>query len=105
MQQLLPLLCMLACPVGMAIMWWMGRDIKNQTQAQAEDKNSILNLPTSNVNPAERVVLLKARLAQMQAEQTNIAEKIERIASENVVQPEKPVELTRQESVQAGRPG
>lgn len=102
MQLLLPFLCMLACPVGMAIMWWMGRGMNNQ--AEAQDKNPPANLPTPNVNPAERVVLLKARLDQMQAEQANITEKIEQLVSENETQPERPGELRSREPVQAGRP-
>lgn len=94
MQQLLPWLCMLACPVGMGIMWWIGRDKNAQGQSQFPDtpsssvRNELNDQLVNTSNPDERMALLKARLSLMQNQQASLTEQIERMSSENEALPD-----------------
>ncbi len=105
MQQLLPLLCMLACPVGMGLMWLMNRPKKEkaiQDPLHSSSAYQPANLPEASSDKRERLALLKTRLSLLEVQQSNMVQQMELLSDESAVEtrpvkPEKPVPAVQEQ--------
>jgi hypothetical protein len=82
-ENLVSLLALLACPVGMGLMMrLMMRGNKDQAMGSMPAESPAADRPAADVDPAERLTALRAQLREVQARQGVVAEQIAGLSAE-----------------------
>jgi hypothetical protein len=83
-ENLVGLLPLLACPLGMGLMMWMMMGMnKRQDMGSTAAENAPGGGATGGANPDDRLAQLRAQLGEVQAQQATIAAKIAELSAED----------------------
>ncbi len=86
MENLLSLLPLLACPIGMGLMMWMmmrGNHKEATDSNEAPSAHMAINRSDPAASPDDRLAVLRARLDELQTQRADIAAQIGQLQSED----------------------